>query len=90
GTDRDATVADYAASQQNLAGEWADGMLHMISSLGVPLSPELTTLVTGTPSDAMTKTLEWLDAHHGGAASYLQTGGLTDAELDALRARLRA
>jgi len=90
GADRAAIVADYASSQQNLAGEWADGMLHMVSSLGIPLSPPLTMLVTGTPPDAMEKTLTWLDEHHGGSAAYLQSGGLTDAELDALRDRLRA
>lgn len=90
GTDRAAVVADYAASQQNLAGEWADGMLHMISSLGLPLTPGLTTLVTGAPPEAIEQALAWIDENHGGAAGYLRSGGLTDDELDALRARLCA
>ena len=48
-------------------GAWADGMLRMVESFGIPMTAE-----------------------HGGAAGYLGAAGLTDAELDALRARLVA
>ncbi|KRC62757.1 hypothetical protein ASE14_02760 [Agromyces sp. Root81] len=88
GAERAAVVADYAASQDNLAGPWADGMLHMISSLGLPLTPELRTLVTGTPPDAIEQALAWVDTEHGGAADYLGSGGLTPHELTGLRTRL--
>ncbi|MGP6172503.1 tyrosine-protein phosphatase [Microbacterium sp. A204] len=86
GVERSAVVADYASSQQNLSGPWADGMLQMVSSMGVPLTPELETLVTGTPPEEIEKALDWVDAH-GGAADYLRSGGLTDDELAGLRTR---
>jgi protein-tyrosine phosphatase len=88
GAERTAVVADYAVSQDNLAGPWADGMLHMIGSLGLPLTPELRTLVTGTPPDAIEHALAWVDSEHGGAAEYLGSGGLTPDELTGLRTRL--
>jgi protein-tyrosine phosphatase len=81
-------VADYAASQDHLAGPWADGMLHMVASFGLLLTPELRTFVTGTPPEAIEQALAWTDGEHGGAAGYLRSGGLSEAELAALRARL--
>ncbi|MCT9820733.1 tyrosine-protein phosphatase [Microbacterium sp. W1N] len=91
GVDRAAITADYAASADNLAGPWADGMLAMVERLGAPLTPQIVELVTGSPAAAITHALGWLDAEHGGAAAYLQqAGGLTGDELTALRARLRA
>lgn len=89
GADREAVIADYAQSQENLAGPWAEGMLKMVASFGVPLTPELRTLVTGTPPEAMRTALAWVD-EHGGSAEYLMSGGLSADELAALRARLRA
>lgn len=89
GAERSAVIADYASSERNLAGEWADGMLQMISSFGIPITPELQTLVAGSPADAIEKTLAWLDDTYGGGADYLRAAGLTDGDLTALRARLR-
>ncbi|MFB9309815.1 protein-tyrosine phosphatase [Agromyces hippuratus] len=88
GAERAAVVADYAASEERLAGPWADGMLQMIASFGLPLTPELRTLVTGTPPEAIERALEWVDGEYGGAAGYLVSGGLTPDELTGLRARL--
>lgn len=88
GVERAAVVADYAASQDHLAGPWADGMLHMVASFGLPLTPELRTFVTGTPPEAIEQALAWTDGEHGGAEDYLRSGGLSEAELAALRARL--
>ena len=87
--DRDAIVADYASSQENLDGAWAQGMYAMIEKVGVPLTDQLRELIAGTPAAAIRQALAWVD-EHGGSAAYLQSGGLTDAELDALRARLAA
>jgi len=88
GAERDAVVADYAASEQNLAGPWADGILQALTSAGLPVTPALRTLATGTPPEAIETAFGWLDSTYGGAADYLVSGGLTAAELDALRARL--
>ncbi|WP_460772648.1 tyrosine-protein phosphatase [Microbacterium sp. GXF7504] len=89
GVERDAVVADYASSQDRLAGPWADRMLGMVTQMGVPLDDEIRDLVAGTPASAIEQAFAWIDAQ-GGSAAYLRSGGLTDAELDALRARLAA
>jgi hypothetical protein len=36
------------------------------------------------------RVLEVVEARHGGATAFLQEHGLTDAELERLRARIRA
>ena len=88
GADRGAVVADYASSEQNLAGDWADGMLRMVASFGIPLTPALKTLVVATPPDAIRAALDWVDATHGSTADYLRSGGMTEPEFAALRTRL--
>ncbi|HET8926208.1 MAG TPA: tyrosine-protein phosphatase [Microbacterium sp.] len=90
GTARDAIVADYAASEANLAGPWADGILAAIAGMGLPLTPQLRSLATGTPASAIEQAFAWIEAEHGDSAAYLRSGGANDAELDALRARLRS
>lgn len=89
GVQRDAIVADYASSQNDLAGPWADGMLGTLTSMGVPITDSVRTLVTETPPAAIEQALDWIDAQ-GGTASYLRSGGATDAELAGLRERLIA
>lgn len=89
GAEREAVALDYAVSEQNLAGPWADRMLGMIQKMGAPLTPALTSLVVGSPASAIEEALGWLD-ERGGSAAYLRSGGLTDAEFAALAARLRA
>ena len=88
GADRSAVIADYASSEANLAGAWADGMFAMIAMLGVPRTPALEELMAGTPAAAINEALTWVDREHGGSAGYLRSGGLTAEELAALRARL--
>ena len=87
GTERDAVIDDYAQSERNLAGPWADRMLAGIEQMGAPLTPEIRELVTGTPPAAMVQAFAWID-ERGGSADYLRSGGLTETELDRLRARL--
>ncbi len=87
GVERQAIVADYSSSQRHLAGPWAEGMLGTLTSMGVPITESLRTLVTETPPTAIEQALTWIDGE-GGSAAYLQSGGLSDDELDALRARL--
>ncbi|MBN9178049.1 MAG: tyrosine-protein phosphatase [Microbacterium sp.] len=88
GAERAAVVADYASSEQNLAGDWADGMLRMVASFGIPLTPALETLVVRTPPEAISAALAWVDATHGSSADYLRSGGLTEHGLETLRTRL--
>lgn len=87
GVERSAIVADYAASQANLSGPWSDGMYAMVQKFGIPLTDQIRNLISGTPASAIEQAFAWIDAQ-GGSAAYLQSGGLTDAELAALRANL--
>lgn len=89
GADRDAIVADYEQTQTNLAGAFADALTGLITSMGIPLVPRLETLATKSPASAITAALEWVEANHGDAAGYLRSGGLSEAELEGVRAALR-
>lgn len=88
GVEREAIVSDYASSQEHLAGPWAEGMLHMAGSFGIPVTPALRTLICGTPPEAIQQALKWIDDTHGSTADYLASGGFTSDELAQLRARL--
>lgn len=88
GARRDAIVADYTESEANLSGAWADRMFAMIDAMGIPRTPPLDELLALTPAAAIEEALAWVDREHGGSANYLRSGGLTDGELAALRARL--
>jgi len=87
GVERDAVVADYASSQDHLAGPWADHMFGMVTKMGVTIDDKVRDLIAGTPASAIEQAFAWIDAQ-GGSAAYLRSGGLTDDELTALRARL--
>ncbi len=84
GVDRDAIVANYAVSQEFLAGDWADRMLGHMKEMGIPLGPKLVAMVTTTPPEAIEKALAWVDKHHGSSSNYLQGGGLTTGQMDGL------
>jgi protein-tyrosine phosphatase len=53
-----------------------------------PITPALAELIGGSPPAAIESALSWVDSTHGGSAGYLRSGGLTNAELTALQARL--
>lgn len=89
GVERESIVVDYTMTETNLAGAWSDGMLATVAQLGVPLTDEVTTIVTRAPQQAIERALEHVDAA-GGAAAYLRAAGLSDAELEALSTRLSA
>lgn len=88
GVERAAVVADYAESQQRLGGVWLEHMTGMVRRMGVEITPPLAEIMGGTPPAAIEQALAWVDAR-GGSTAYLASGGLDDAELDALRSRLR-
>ncbi|WP_375385018.1 tyrosine-protein phosphatase [uncultured Microbacterium sp.] len=88
GVQRDAIIADYISSEANLAGEWAAKVFARVTQSGVPLTPAITTIIAGTPRAALEQAFAWIDERRGDSASYLRSGGLTDAELAVLRARL--
>jgi protein-tyrosine phosphatase len=87
GVEREAIAADYVLSAENLGGAWFDRMRGMVTMMGVEVTPALAELIAGSPRDAIDAVFAWLDAHDGSAA-YLASGGLSPAELAALRDRL--
>lgn len=83
GVERDAVVADYALSSEQIEAmfrRWTDAS-------GEPM-PSAEELAPHHPrAEVMVAVLDRLDAEHGGAAGWLEANGLTDDELARLRAR---
>ncbi|WP_353828814.1 tyrosine-protein phosphatase [Agromyces sp. SYSU T0242] len=90
GVDRESVVTDYAVTESLLAGEWLEEMVSLIGTYGVPDTPELRTLMGGSPREALESALDEVERRHGSVREYLVASGLERAELDALRARLVA
>lgn len=89
GVEREAIIADYHATERNLAGPWAEAMIARLTKSGYPVSESTVQIVTGAPVAVIRAAFEVIDGH-GGGASYLRSGGLTETELEQLRNRLVA
>ncbi len=90
GVPREQVVADYAASAENLAGEWAERMLASAAERFGDLDETLRELMTGSPAAAMDQTLDLIDSRYGGVERMLLDNGLDDDALARLRDRLVA
>lgn len=88
GVDRETVLDDYAATQENLAGEWLEGMLALVRSHGVEVTPDLRVIMGGSPREALEAVLDLLDRDFGGARGYLLDAGLDEVELAKLRSVL--
>ncbi len=88
GVDREATIADYAATQANLDGEWLEGMMAFVRSHGVEVTPDLRIILGGSPPEALEESLDLLDREFGGVREYLLEAGLSEVELAKLRSVL--
>lgn len=88
GADLEDVVADYAATEAHLSGEWSPRTLRRLRLLGVRLTDGLVAVVTGSPEAALRDTLAWLDATYGGWRPYLVSIGVDDAVVRDLRAAL--
>ncbi len=84
GVERDAIVADYAQSSEQIEALF----LRWTSASGEPMPEDLRP--HHPRAEVMAAVLERLDAEHGGAAGWLVESGLDEAALERLRARLRA
>lgn len=82
--DFDVIVADYAATEANLSGEWSERMLRKARRFRVPMTPNVIEVISASPASALRDTFDWLDDEFGGAVAYLETAGV-DASV---RARL--
>jgi protein-tyrosine phosphatase len=88
GVERDAIIADYAATAANLSGEWTERMLRKARRFRVPVTDEIVAVLTGSPADALSDALDWIDREYGGVSAYLDGAGV-DAETGAaLREKL--
>ncbi|MEF3405314.1 tyrosine-protein phosphatase [Agromyces sp. CCNWLW203] len=81
GVDRESVAADYASTEENLAGEWLEGMIERIASYGVADTPALRTLMGGSPREAIEGVIDLVERDHGSVREYLLASGL---ELSAL------
>jgi protein-tyrosine phosphatase len=88
GVERDEVVADYAATAQHLAGEWADLMLEGVRVAGREITPGLLELMTESPAPVLDALLDRIDREHGSITAYLAANGLTDSERERLAATL--
>ncbi|KQR52636.1 hypothetical protein ASF88_14110 [Leifsonia sp. Leaf336] len=88
GVDRETVVADYAATQANLDGEWLEGMIALVKSHGVEVTPALRVILGGSPPAALEEALDLLDREFGGVREYLLDSGLSEIELAKLRSVL--
>lgn len=88
GVDRETVVADYAATQANLDGPWLEGMIALVKSHGVEVTPALRIILGGSPPEALEESLDLLDREFGGVRDYLLEAGLSEVELAKLRSVL--
>ncbi|MCP2030476.1 protein-tyrosine phosphatase [Okibacterium sp. HSC-33S16] len=85
GVDRELVVEDYARSEGNLSGEWLENMISIIVEHGGTETPELRTLMGGSPGEVLDAVLDELEAEHGSVRQYLLRSGLTLEELSMLQ-----
>lgn len=88
GVDRESVVDDYARTEANLAGEWLEEMVELIGRYGVADTPELRTLMGGSPREAIEGVLDSVERAHGSTREYLLASGLDLADLAALETLL--
>jgi protein-tyrosine phosphatase len=87
GVDREQVILDYAASEENLRGEWSEAM--MASASGHPglagLGEELREIISASPATVLETTLDLVDEMYGTATGLLQAHDFSDADLERLR-----
>ncbi|UIP59001.1 tyrosine-protein phosphatase [Agromyces marinus] len=88
GVDRESVIADYVVTESLLAGEWLEEMVTLIGRYGIPDTPELRTLMGGSPRAAIESALDEVERRHGSVREFLVASGLDDAELRALESWL--
>lgn len=87
GVDREQVILDYAATEENLRGEWSEAMLAAAS--GHPglagMGEELLEVISASPAPVMATTLDLVDEMYGGATGLLEAHGFTGADIERLR-----
>lgn len=87
GTPVDQVVADYAITETNLAGEWAERTLRKVRRFRIPMTDSLIAIITRSPAPALLDALAWIDQTHGGVRVYLASIGVDDEVIRRLASR---
>jgi protein-tyrosine phosphatase len=88
GVARDAIIDDFALSEANLAGEWADLYIaHLTKDVSIGAA-ELIRFMTASPRELLAQVLSKLDDDYGGAAGYLSHHGFPNSDQELLERRL--
>ena len=88
GIEREEILADYAATEANLSGEWTERMLRKLRRFRVHVSDDLLEVLAGSPPALLAETLDGLDERYGGVEQYLESAGVDPAVRARLRGRL--
>ncbi|WP_404286860.1 tyrosine-protein phosphatase [Glutamicibacter arilaitensis] len=88
GAEREAVLADYAASTVALSGAWLDSMRTMLAEHGGEMTQELRHLMVGTSVAGLERALDLAIAQHGSILDYLLAHGLSGQQFELLGARL--
>lgn len=88
GVDRDDVMHDYAASEQNLTGEWRAKNLELIRHLGIEVTPSLEQLLVATPIEAIDRALTAVESRFGSVRDYLRANGVDDTTVERLHAQI--
>jgi protein-tyrosine phosphatase len=79
-------VADYAATERNMAAEFRAKLMRRALAAGI--DEQEAAVKIGAPPSLMRETLQWLREHHGGPEAFLRSHGTTDEEFETLRTAL--
>lgn len=85
--DREAIIADYALTESQLPAERSRRIVAYLRSQH-PEAVHAAALATQSPAPVMRALLQKVDERWGSAADYLRANGMTETELDSLRAAL--
>lgn len=83
-------VADYARTEQNLAGPWLERMLDSLAARGLPLDDGLRGMLGGSPAATLEEVLDAVVLRDGSPDAYLDTVGVGPQVRAALRSTLLA
>jgi protein tyrosine/serine phosphatase len=86
GVSMDDVVADYALSEANLESRSTP----WVAAAKDDVERRRRELMVPTPPSAMRSVLEELERRHGSAAGYLRDAGVSEADIERLRSRIRA
>lgn len=88
GVEVDDVVADYAATEDLLAGEWTARMLKKVRRLRVPITEPLLEVIARSPEPVLRDTLAWVEQTFGSVEAYLISIGVGQAQVASLRRAL--